>query len=241
MHRIVFIACAAAFYLYTLTQVSVGRWIVTLAGSLVFAGLFGLGRYLEDHTRSPFEPILLIAAAMGFLMPAAIMPPPRGPGFIAAGVGIVSAQVLWAGLRYEFVPLRSAGLRENIGWAVRWGIWMAAGFSVLALAIATIAWAGSGARMRGMNVLPLAIGTYWIGGLVGGLILGILRPITAWPLGAMLVGTLIAFCVYSACAAALFLSGDPEFADMTLSSGVLVGVTCAVLVGPTAALGARDW
>jgi hypothetical protein len=240
-HWIVFFLFTAAFYLTALTQVSVGRVIIVLAGSLVFAGLLGLARSLKPVKRSPYEPILLIAAAMGFLLPASILPPPRESAFLAAGFGVVAAQIMWAGLRYEVVPVQPSRLRENLAWAVKWGVGMAAGLSILALIIAAITWTTSGGTIRGMNVLPFALATYWIGGLVGGVILGIMRPLTAWPLGAMFVGVLIGFCLYSACAATLYLSGDPEFSDMTLGLGLLVGLMCAVMVGPVVALGARDW
>jgi hypothetical protein len=242
LHRATFIATTLAFYAYSLTRVQIGRWVVVGAGSAVLAALIGLARYLRDHKRSPYEPgMVLIAAAMGLALPVAHLPGPRGPGFLAAGIALLSAQLLWASARYEVAPSSSSGVQLNLRWGLRWGVWMAAGFSVLALVIVGIAWLSSGGRARGFSVLPFVLGAYWVGGLVGGVILGVLRPVTAWPLGAMIVGFVIAFCVYAACGAALYVGGDPDFADLTLRRGTMIGVVCGLLVGPPAALGTRDW
>ena len=68
---------------------------------------------------------------------------------------------------------------------------MAAGFTVIALALTGV---DSLSRTPNPNPPPLAdlVGIYVLAGIGGGLIVGLLRPITKYLAGAMIVGTAIA-------------------------------------------------
>lgn len=81
-------------------------------------------------------------------------------------------------------------LVKNLKWGLRWGLIMAVGFTVIGV-VATIA-ASFDPTPRDDPSLASLVGFYFLAGTVGGLVLGLLRPITRYKVGAMLVGTAVA-------------------------------------------------
>jgi len=83
-----------------------------------------------------------------------------------------------------------ANLLKNLKWGLRWGLTMAVGFTVIGV-VATIG-ASLDATPRNDPSLLSLVGFYFLAGTVGGLLLGLLRPITRYKVGAMAVGTALA-------------------------------------------------
>jgi peptidoglycan/LPS O-acetylase OafA/YrhL len=81
-------------------------------------------------------------------------------------------------------------LVRNLKWGLRWGLIMAVGFTVIGI-VATIG-ASFDPTPRNDPSLASFIGFYFLAGIVGGLLLGLLRPVTRSKVGAMLVGTAVA-------------------------------------------------
>jgi hypothetical protein len=90
-------------------------------------------------------------------------------------------------LRQEFLA--------DIKWGIGWGLWLASGFSVIALVLA---------GFRGSTDYPefgLSTGSivliYFGLGLIAGCVLGLMRPFTRTKSGGFFVGWLIGFLVYA--------------------------------------------
>ena len=234
-------AGALAYFGHTLFAVDVGRWLLILAGIIGFSATLVIGRRIGTNGRSSQQPILvMLFAFLVFAMPVAWLPGPRGPGFLSAAIGIETVFVLWGALRYEVRQSQSLGLARDLLWGLGWGAAMAGGFSLIALLIMALAARGASAS-EATTALPLILGAYWGSGVIGGLLVGSLRPFTGWPLARMFVGFLVAFCAYGAMGIAIKLSGDPEFVDTTIREQLMIALICGLMVGPPAALGTTDW
>lgn len=81
-------------------------------------------------------------------------------------------------------------LVTNLKWGLRWGLTIAVAFTVIAV-IATIA-ASFDPAPRNDRSLASFVGLYFLAGTCGGLVLGLLRPITKYKVGAMFLGTIVA-------------------------------------------------
>lgn len=189
------------------------------------------------------EPIAVFL--VGFLllaMPVAAGDPPRGAGFVAAGIGLIATEMLWAVLRYPAVksvnPQPKRTLLENLRWGVKWGLGMAIGFSVYVAILFGAISIGSWHNMFAGATLPVVVAAYFAGGIIGGLIAGALRPLGHWPLGRMAMGFLVAIPVYEAIAFAQPML-DTSSRSTPLREQLSFGLIGALLVGPMAALSVR--
>jgi hypothetical protein len=75
---------------------------------------------------------------------------------------------------------------SNLAWGLKWGLWFALFFSLVACLMAALT-GGEILERQGLS-LPATIAFYVGGGCLGGAVVGLLRPLTAWKLGASLVG-----------------------------------------------------
>ena len=80
-------------------------------------------------------------------------------------------------------------LTNNLKWGLRWGLTMAVAFTAIAV-VASVAAAFDPTPRQDWS-LPSFVAFYFIAGTCGGLVLGLLRPITRHKVGAMAVGTVI--------------------------------------------------
>jgi hypothetical protein len=78
---------------------------------------------------------------------------------------------------------------QDLKWGLKWGMWFAVFFSAIAIVMTIVT---QGEVLKRQNIsLPASIGIYVFGGLSGGVILGLLRPLTRKRLGATVVGILV--------------------------------------------------
>jgi hypothetical protein len=87
-----------------------------------------------------------------------------------------------------------ARIAANIRWGLRGGLWVAAVLSgyVVMLYVAR----GSAPFVANSTTLPQVLLLYAAGGLAGGILVGLLRPLTRWRAGAVFTGVLTAALVY---------------------------------------------
>jgi hypothetical protein len=78
---------------------------------------------------------------------------------------------------------------RNLFWGLKWGLWFALFFSLIATAMSVFS--GGEIIERQDISLPASIAIYVVGGLAGGAVLGLLRPLTRRRIGAALVGILV--------------------------------------------------
>lgn len=90
-------------------------------------------------------------------------------------------------VRYE-VTASTGGPTKNLLWGIRYGVIFAAFYCATALAIFAVG--GSGAFARYNISLGRTLACYLLGGIIGGAVLGLLRPLTRSWVGSAFVGVL---------------------------------------------------
>lgn len=131
---------------------------------------------------------------------------------------------------------------DNPGWVISvrnnvlFGLVMAVGFSILAGVILAVAAAsGSNDPLVTPRSFGLLTGGYFAAGVLGGLVVGLLKPFARWPLGTMCIGIPVATLVYGSVGVAMLLMGDPE-GPSTLRETALMAGGIGILVGPVGGL-----
>lgn len=117
---------------------------------------------------------------------------------------------------------------KNLEWGLRWGLTIATGFTVIGL----IGNFGCYLDPRASCEPSLAslVGFYFVAGVCGGFVLGLLRPITKYLAGAMVVGVLIvAICLG-------LLNYQYVVKDSWKVFDTIVVAIFSILLGPIAAL-----
>lgn len=118
-------------------------------------------------------------------------------------------------------------LRADVSWGVKWGLWFAGGYSLIALALFILQGTVVGQPSR--FTLPVVIAFYWAAGIISGAIVGVLKPFARSRFGAITVGALVGTFVYFL--AGLTVLGPSEFLSMpgvvsTLIIGPIIGGAC---------------
>jgi hypothetical protein len=117
----------------------------------------------------------------------------------------------------------------NLRWGIGWGIGLAAIYSVIALPLGLLR--GCGLRIGGESFSTgRIILIYFGGGILGGLTLGLLRPLTRTKPGAAIVGALVAFPL--SYMMVLFL-------DKSAGRELLTASLLALILGPL--FGLKSW
>lgn len=119
-------------------------------------------------------------------------------------------------------------MRANLRWGLGWGLSYAVIYSLFAGGLNLLS-GGTNAEAYDLSIWAI-IGTYCAIGVIGGALLGILRPLLTSVWGAMLVGVTIAFPVLVGFGTALYGLPTrwepgllPEFAYAAVFAGALGG------------------
>ena len=127
----------------------------------------------------------------------------------------------------------SRSLLSNVGFGIAWGLGMAFVFSLLVGMLALLR--GSDWNPRYQVSTLAVIRGYFLAGLVGGAVFGLLRPLAQSRLGAAIVGVIVGPFVYGAIATTV--AGQPHWADAAaIIPGVLVGGASGWIWGKPGAL-----
>ena len=92
-----------------------------------------------------------------------------------------------------------ASLKRRIVANVRWGVGNGVFFAIFFSAIAFVTFLHHGARpfLEKHVTFGAVILVYFIGGVLGGAVLGLLRPLSRFFLGALVVGTIVGFVLFA--------------------------------------------
>ena len=116
-----------------------------------------------------------------------------------------------------WIPPSKEPLRTKLRWGLGHTLRTAVAYSVY---VCILALARGTTQLGRVSLLDLIV-IYWIVGVVGGLVLGILKPLLAWKLGAFAVGVLVGYAVYGGIALTLSQEGMPWW--LMLIPAVIVG------------------
>ena len=234
---------AAGFVGFVLTRAPVRHWFLAIVGPIAFAAAMDQAKRMGPAESVDKEPMFVaLAAAAAFFVPVVLFAFPfTAETFVAMALGMLCVEGFWALHRYPAEPgarlERSDSLLKDLGEGVFIAMLTAAGFSALAAVIVVVASLAEG--MRAFVALGWIVGSYFAGGITAGVIFGFLRPVTPFPLGAMLVGILGGMVIYGSVGIAIS-HFDPDYADMALREQWIMALALGVLAGPPAALSFRD-
>ena len=236
------ILCVLALAFFDVTQfgVSKGRAPLLLAGVVAFPLATLIPLRLRPNSSAGREMIaVMFVAALAFFIPLSTEPPVQSRAAAAAGLGLLVTEGLWALHRYPPVPESSTGrLITDVTRAVRLGLLIATGFSVLAgviFAIGAISDASHAADVGAAASLTIA--GYFLGAVFAGALAGLFRPVLTWPLGVMCAGILGGVVVYGAIAPAVSLIEQVDGKEpMSLTAMAWVAAACGLFAGPPAAV-----
>lgn len=126
----------------------------------------------------------------------------------------------------QLTPQRSDRLR-NLKWGLAWGLAYAVMFSAFIVVMAVL---------RGSTTYPhlgvtteTVVAVYFVVGLAGGAMLGLLRPLLRYRLGVAFVGWIVATIVYTGAGISMDGWGLRQLAFGS-ALGALVGPLCAFIV-----------
>ena len=230
----------ALFYVALVLTRPPNEAVEAAAGTVAFLTAWRLARRWGPLDPPGQEPLAVMLAA--FVLFFVLTIGGRMPilAIVAPVVGFLTTQAIWAVNRYpaDRAPSRGRSIASDVRWGLGWGIAMAAIFTIYVALLFVVFSLKRNHNLFADSALPLIAMAYFAGGIGGGLIAGLLRPATRWPLARMAIGVLVAFPVYEAAGVILPLI-DTSSRGMSFKEQFFIGIGCAVLVGPPAALSMR--
>jgi hypothetical protein len=182
---------------------------------------------------------IFLAACIAIAMPVAFQAPIPVRTMAAEALGILAIEATWAARCFPvFPPARPQSALRRARTGVLFGVLMAIGVSLIATVplAAALLLAGAAERAEVRAVAPLIYAAYLVGGVGAGLVVGLLRPLSRWPLGTMLLGVLGGICIYGAIGPVAELARPPI---SSIPEMIGIALACGLLAGPPAALGLR--
>lgn len=219
------------------TILYMGSWVLVGAGiALPFASGY-LGRATSAKTFLSIEPptVWALGTFALFMVSIAIQFPVTSAA--AALVAINSFVLVGAWAVHRFPPKHEArplALAPSLLNSTLMGVGMAVVVGLFATVIFCIGAFSGDATFNFQNwcVLMLA---YVAAGLLGGILVGLLRPLMPYPLGRMLIGIPVVALIYGFVGIAMVVMGIGDGPE-TLREALLMGAGIGVIAGPMGAL-----
>jgi hypothetical protein len=224
------------FYVFTVSSVPKGKPNLLSSATIVFLASAFVSRRLGYGAKSGVEMLgVFFVSALALFMPLAATAPIAGEAAVAAGLGLICAEALWAIHRY---PADRRAEQVSSGTFIKYSLVVFAGF-VLLLAV----WLFVFVLTHPTKAASLGREFLWVvpslvlAGLFVGIVLGRMRALARYPLGAMLIGFIVAAITIAALATpAYVLFGTIGAQETTFAELVVDYVGWSLMVGPPAAV-----
>jgi hypothetical protein len=219
------------------TLVYLRSWILVLAGLALPATSGLIGKAMAGTRGDAMEAALVwIVGTLGIsFLSISIHFPVTGPA--AALMAICSFVLLGTWALHRFPAEDSVGeqqLAASVLVSVLIGFATAVFVGLFATAIFLIGFL-SGEEPFTLQNWSLLILSYVAAGVIGGVLVGLTRPLTAYPLGRMLVGIPVAAVIYGFVGIGMLfmgIDGGPE----TLRTAIVMGMVMGLIAGPMGGL-----
>ena len=219
------------------TILYIGSWVLVGAGiALPFASGV-LGRATSARRFFYMEPPIVwgLGTFALFMISTTIQFPVT---LAAAALVAINSFVLvgaWAVHRFSSKhEARPLALAQSLLTSTLMGFGMAVFVALFATVIFLIG-ASSGDTIFNFQNWSVLVLAYVAAGLLGGILVGLLRPLTPYPLGRMLIGIPVAALIYGFVGIAMLVMGIGDGPE-TLREALLMGAGIGVMVGPMGAL-----
>lgn len=214
-----------------------GSWLLALAGILIAALAAGIGKSMDSSSATKFEPMAIWGiGGFGLFSLGLKVQFPMELGWTAMlALNVFLTLGAWAIHRLPSGMASRPSPRSVLS-AVGIGVVTALGVSVVAGVVILIgATAGSHDVIVSGRGVALMVGSYLVAGFFGGILVGILRPFAAWPVGRMLIGIVVVALIYSVVGIAMYWMGDPQ-GPQGFRDALLMGLGIGLFGGPMGAL-----
>lgn len=217
-------------------------WPLVGTAVILWGALAAIARRLGPAKDATYYEPVIVTFVCTIPVVAAFVMLPAGSGLdvlvaIPCALALWLGQAVWALLRYPTPQAPWAAQRGAwLGNAFRglaWGATATVIYSIIALLLFALGEARGKAPPADFPSLSAIVVSYAAGFLTAGLLVGLLRPLARFPLGAMLLGALGALCVYGAV-------GVPVLGFPLRPAHFLVGLAAALFIGPAFGLGFRN-
>ncbi len=221
---------------YLLFFVSGARLGIVATSLLVMPLAFLLSRGLGESGKAAWEMFVVAILAAATYGAALILDPPTQPhGYAAALWALLLTQGIWAVGRYPTTPPETVDpLSVDLLGSLLTGLGTALGFSLYAGVIVGLAALGDDPAATG-DAFGLVVLAYFAAGMLGGTMVGLMKPWRRWPLGTIATGVVVGFLIYLCVGVVLpYLGDEPEPVSWSVTVGM--AATLGILGGPAASL-----
>ena len=218
-------------------------WPLVLTALILWGALAAMARRLgRAKDASYYEPgIVMFVCTIPIVAAFVMLPAGSGVDVLVVttpcALALWIGQAVWALLRHPTPQAPWAAERGTwLGNAFRglaWGAAAAVIYSMIALLLFALGEARGETPPADFPSLSAIVVGYTAGFLAARLLVGILRPLARFPLGAMLLGALGALCVYGAV-------GVPVPGFPLRPAHFFLGLAAALIIGPACGLGFRN-
>lgn len=230
--------------------------LATSVGHAPIAALVGLGATILSGClgyklgpRRQVGPEIFLVWGSAFMTVGMVLLSATDQSFtVAASIAVIGIFCTLGSYSIWRLPLpsqdsRGVSLRDSTVRAIGNGLAIAFGicvFATLIVAIGAAVVTDDSAEpvftRQGYEYLMLA---YVAAGVAGGLVVGLLRPLGKWPLGAMVIGIPVATLAYGAVGLAMLFMGDAD-GPSTLGETAAMSIGIGFAVGPMGGLWFRN-
>lgn len=213
------------------------RWLLIVAGIALPCAAAALGKATAMKKYYAMEPPLVWGVGTFTLSMISITV--QFPVTISAAALVATNSFVlvgaWAVHRF---PSQHPAPTQNVAQTVLTSTLLGFGIAVFVALFATVifligAFSGDSTfNLYNWSVLVLA---YVAAGLLGGILVGLLRPITPYPLGRMLIGIPVAILIYGFIGIAMLVTGIGDGPE-TFREALGIGIGIGVIAGPMGAL-----